>query len=547
MAGTVKQLLRRMGTRCETVRKDGHGGVLGRKVLRVVLDGTLTKDEVLCLVRNDGEESVVLEAKAIEALCRERQGLGEGEMLFAVLRSPFNFPMSIEAGDDSRGFAWFFEIAGRLEIRKPESFARAFRGEAGISDRDFEQWLGTIPATKMHDKVVVDVLGVMSLEDKDEENQYVDMRKRLEQNKEVGEKVVTSAISAAFEDFFGERGVVSMDVSSFHARSPKREEEIERRKIMDERRRIEEEKQKAEEKLAEAMKAAEQADKAKQDLRRAQARSEAELRANLARLQAEQDRFQAEQKAAADKRRRDQEIAEKEHEVKLAELAAQKKKLEEGDVKAAFSAFEMLANMLDKMGEETGNGTFSLLLRNTRRAETGLRLLALAEDRKRRGEGVKLVKNYRTHSRRTIGGCQGRGMVPTTIKTSVLHQGETLSSTVVCERRGGYLTVLNVSETNEIVPLLPNGDFPGMQKMAHGERKVIADESCKDLTGLHENASSGTDHLVAFISDKPLLAQTLPPLGKALSATEAAGLVAKLADMDDCEWAADVLSFAILP
>lgn len=555
MSEAAKILMRRMGTKAEAGRKGGLGGLLGMRETHVVLDGDLTADEVLCLVSNSGEKAESVTKSTIADLCGEKQGLGDGEMLFAVLRSSFLFRMTIPAGEDADGYPWFFEVGGMLEILKPQSFARTFRGIVGkdepLTSSGFEEMLGTMPATVLHDKVLVDVLGVMSLGEKDGENRYVDMRKRLNQEKGVGEKYVATAVTGTFEEFFGEKDVVRLRVTSFRARSPECEAEIERRKDWQKRQALE-----AELKEIEAQEKRIAAEQEKNERER-RVRDAADLRkkelddeqhkTDLARLQAERNRIKAEEAEAAEQRKRDAEVAAKKHEVELAELEAQKKKLEKGSTESAFEAFEMLSNVLGNAVAENGAGTLFGLVQDARRTETGLRLLALAKDRRKRGGGLKLTKNKRTYGLRTVNGVQDRGLLPLTAKTPVLHQWEMLSSTIACERRGGFLTVLNVSEKSEVVPLLPNGDYPEDMKISRGERMVIADESCERLTGLQENATSGTDHLVAFVTDEPLLAQPLPPLGEALPDAVVSRLVARLSSMNDASWEADVNSFTVLP
>lgn len=525
-------LMRRMGVKAEIVSKGGFGGFLGGKETHVLLDGGLSPEEKLCLVSNDGNKAEVIAAEDVPVLYRQKQELAAGDMLFAVFCPPFNFHMSIAAGEDADGYSWFFDVGGMLEILKPAAFARTFRGVVGkdapLAAAAFEEMLGTMPATILHDKVLVDVLGVMSLGEKDGEDQYVDMRKRLNQEKGVGEKYVASAVSGTFDEFFGEEKVVAMKVTSFHAHSPECEKEIARR--------IE-----AEVERVKYVRKKEEADRlAQEEAASRQKELEDEIhQTNLERERIERNRLQEQEKIDAEKRKREEKLAAMKIDVEMAELQAQKKKLEGGGVESAFEAFETLANVLGNTVAGNGGGTFAGLLQEARRTEAGLKVLAVSKDRKKRSGGVKLLKNTRTYGTRAIG---TRGF----ILTPTLKYGEALSSTIVSERKNGYLTVLNVSEKNEIVPMLPNENFPDV-RIANGERLLIGDDKSDLIREIHEGAQSGTDHLVAIISDQPLLDGPLPTFGEALSPAEANRFATKLASLDDAEWSADVMSFKIFP
>ena len=533
----AKILIRRMGTKTEEFSK----GFLRGRETKVSLDGTLATEEQLCLVSNDGEKAEVVTLEDIPVLCGERQALAAGDMLFAVFRPPFSFRMSITAGNDADGFLWLFEVEGRLEIRKPASFARTFRGEVvkekPLTAPVFEEMLmrETIAETTLHDKILVDVLGVMSLGERDGEDRYVDMQGRLNQERGVGEKYVASAVAEAFDEYFGEEGVVALKVTSFRARSPECEMEIAKRKDWLKQQELEatlKEIEAQEKRIAAEQAEAERAHRVRDEADRRKKELEDEKhKTDLARLQAERERIKAEEVQVAEKRRREAEVAARKHEVELAELEAQKKKLEKGG-ESAFEALEMLSNALGNAVAQNGAGTLAGLLQEARRTEAGLKVIALSKDRKRRGGGVKFQKLKRT-----------RGLV----MTSVLHCGETLASAIE-SGRGGFLTLLNVSETNEIVPMLPNGDFPDV-RISRGGRILVGDDASEYIPEIHESASSGTDHLVAIVSDRPLLDGPLayPDDVGPLSGPEASRLVAKLASMDDSEWAADVLSFHILP
>ena len=234
---------------------------------------------------------------------------------------------------------------------------------------------------------------------------------------------------------------------------------------------------------------------------------------------------------------RDEEIKKKEHELKMAELEAQKKKLEGGDVSDAFAAFEALSNVLeDVVASKTGNSPFLDILKETKRAESGLRILALVKDKKRAG-GVTLAKKKPSF--------QARLLAFTTKKTPALHTNESLASEITNSRRDGYLTILNVSECNDVIPMLPNEVWTAV-RIASGEKLIIGDNDSDYIGEITETGTSGVDNLVAIVSDEPLL-QSLPPLFKPLSAQEAEKLVSKLESLDEGAWSADVISFVVLP
>lgn len=219
------------------------------------------------------------------------------------------------------------------------------------------------------------------------------------------------------------------------------------------------------------------------------------------------------------------------------ELENEKKRLEGPGPAAAYSAFERLANEFSGKADSALVGSLSELLGASGRKETGLRLLALAKDRRRADAGLSLRKNKPSVDTRSPF---------STTKTPALHYGESISSTIESGRAPGYLTVLNVTESDEIVPLLPNEDFPSV-RLGRGERVTIGDADSPWIPEIREDATSGTDHFVAFLTDEPLLDAPLPPLGESLSAEAAARLVARIESLREDEWSADALSFSILP
>ena len=494
MADQSTILMRRMGVKTERKGLFGHE-------LRFAPNGECSDSDALYAVRKDGSNarSVCVDKKGFFA---DGQVPSDDELLFAVRRLPFYFDMAISAGKDADGFEWYFKVGGMLEITKPEIFAGKFRGEGDRLDvMTFESRLGTIPSTVLHDQITVDVLGVMSLEDKGADEKYADIRKHLEAWRSTNEAFITSAIDSAFTSFFGVDAVARLDVSTFHAQSPMCEKAI----AEDEKKRI----------------AAIEVKKAEEALRR----EEEEKRKESERLKRDNDA------------RREEELSQKKHELELAELEAQKAKLKGGDVSSAFAAFETITNVLENAVQGSGSGSFVDVLKCVNRGESGLRLLALTRDKKRAG-GVTLEKSAPSF--------QTRGFSFTTKKTPSLHHGDSLSSTIINERRSGYLMIMNISERNEIIPLLPNADFPDV-RIACGERVLVGDDASAYIPNIWENASSGTDHLVAMVSDVPLLSAPLPPLGEALSASAVSELISKLETLDADAWAADIISFTILP
>ena len=230
MSDKATILMRRLGVKTKKVSKGWFSSES-----RAVLDGERGDGEVLCAVEIDGAKPRRV-AAGVDGAFADGEAPAKDDMLFAVRRTPFGFDMSIPAGRDSDGFEWFFEVGGMLEITKPEAFAAKFRGDVEkdkpLMAEAFEKALGTIPSTILHDKLTVEVLGVMSLEDKDAGEQYADIRKSLEAWRSANEAFVASATNDAFKTFFNADGVARLDGSSFHARSPQREEADKKRQML---------------------------------------------------------------------------------------------------------------------------------------------------------------------------------------------------------------------------------------------------------------------------------------------------------------------------
>ena len=488
MSDSPQTLIRRMAVKSEAVRKG-----LFSKESRIVLDGSLDDGERLfCIRAND-----IAEEMDPKKLPNE-----DGLRLFAVQCDRFDLFFRIPLGQEKDGFHWYLELGGRAKIRKTESFLVQYYSEAKNSpfaSHSFIKALGTRPSNLLLDAILHKSMEVLTLDDLN-----VDVAKWAKE-RNLTENAFTEAFAAKDgTPFFknGDKGsAVEFTVNSVIFASPERDYAIKAQRAEEERKRKEKE----------------EADKKRQ-----------------ADEQRERDN---DAKRKEEDAKREEQRKQKEHELKMAELEAQTKKLQGGDTASAFAAFETISNVLEDVVAKAGTGSFVDLMKDARRAESGLRLLALARDKKRMG-GVTLAKKKPSFQARTL--------TFTTKKTPALHNGETLSSVITSERRDGYLTVLNVSECNEIIPMLPNVDFPDV-RVARGEETLIGDDASDYIPEIKEGASSGTDNLVAIVSDAPLLAAPLSPLGEALSAAAAAELMSRLEALDAAAWAADVISFIILP
>ena len=224
MSDNATILMRRMGVKTEKVKT----GLFGHE-LRTVLGGECGDSEVLCAVRKDGTNARVVNVGKNGSFAKEQEP-GDDEMLFAVRRTPFQFSLRIDAGKDVDGYGWAFDVDGFAELLHPECFAVAFRGivteAVPYSVSMLEKHFGTITSTIMHDRIVVEVLGVMALNDKDAQDRYVDMQYRLEQSREVGEKLVSAAINVAFSELLNGADAVKANVTTFHATSADREAQL---------------------------------------------------------------------------------------------------------------------------------------------------------------------------------------------------------------------------------------------------------------------------------------------------------------------------------
>ena len=440
MTGKATILMRRLGVKSEKVKTG-----LFRSGDRLVLDGECGDDDVLCAFRNNGDNARILTVGK-DGVFAEGQSPQDGDMIFAVHRTPFRFGTIISAGTDADNNKWSYDLHGRAEILNPTAFAVKFRGDVSFDNPllvdQLRIGLGTIPATVMHDKVLCEVLGVMALQDevgKEQEatnkGRYVDMQYRLEESKEVGETLVSEALSNVFTTFFdGIKGVVSMTVNSFRAFSADREAKLS-----------------------------------------ADERHDAQIR-----------------KDAAD-------IAALQHDLEVAKLNNEKAKIE-ADTEALkvkskslvnnAEALDRLMNMnfavgnvpnLDKLlalaGKEDAVGTIMSTVNSLSRADSPIVL--------------EIESNVST-----------RAVGP---RRKIMKQGG-LYSLSIRVPHDGHLTVLDVCDGNAIVPLVPCLDSKTKSAFVHSGQTVAIGRSDSPwiLEAFEQYDSSGTDRFVAFVTEEPL-------------------------------------------
>ena len=434
-------LMRRLGVKAETNKKGWFG-----HESRIVLDGECGDDEVLCALRNNGEGARILTVGK-DGVFAEGQLPQDGDMLFAVRRTPFKFGATIPAGTDADNNKWSFDLHGRAEILDPVAFAVKFRGDVSRDKPLFVDQLGvglgTIPATAMHDKVLCDVLGVMALQDevgREEEasnkGRYVDLQYRLEESKEVGETIVSEALCSAFTTFFGGvKDVVSMAVSSFLPFSADRE----------------------------------------------------------AKLSAEEQHDAQIRKNAVD-------IAALQHDLDMAKLNNERAKIE-ADTEALKVKSKLLldnAEVLDRLM----NMNFAAW-----NAPDLERLLALAGKEDAVGKIMSAVNSLARADlpvKLTLeSSVSTRAVGP---RRQVMKQGGlySLDVRVPCE---GHLTVLDICDGNGIVPLVPCIDSKTKSAFVHaGQTVAIGRPDSPWIPDAFEQYDkSGTDRFVAFVTEEPLL------------------------------------------
>ncbi len=440
MADNATILMRLLGVKTESK------GIFFHRVSRIVLDGECGADEVLCAVRKDGKEPYVVEVGK-SGVFADGKAPADGELLFAVRRTPFPFDTTIESGTDADNNKWSFGVNGDVEILKPEVFAKTFRGkvtdEGMLSVEAFKTWLGTRPATVMHREVIVKVLGVPSLQDKVYEdgqgNRYVDMQYRLEESKEVGEKCVANALAKVFADSFGDDSVVSMGVRSFRAFSADRE-------------------------------------------------------AKLA----------ADEKHDAEVRKQAHDIAALQHDLEIARLNNDKAKIE-ADTEALNAKVKKLmdsAEALDKlMNMNFAAGT----------APDLGKLLAIAGKEDAVGRILDAVdSSMRGDSHFTMElEPRERGIGP---RLRPMKQGHLYGLSIEKVPRDGYLTVFDICDDNDVVPVVPCSDAKTKSTFVRAasvssEQPILigAKSSPWIVEPFQQYENSGKDRFVAFITDEPLL------------------------------------------
>lgn len=486
-------LIRRLPVKTETVKKGWFS-----KETKFALDGTMCDGERLYRVCENG---------AIEKIDQDKLPNEEGLRLFAVQYDSFDLTFHADLGPEKEGFRWNLKLSGEAKIKDPISFLRKYYYKAKtepLTVQSFVCALGTRIENLLLDKIILDSIwewlkrrtekerskGTCKQEETDVltiDNVNIDFTEWAKE-RNLTEDEFTNAIREKDGTPFGKNGIVNFVVNSVRIFSEERE----------------------------AARAAQIAD--------------------------DGIRIKQAQQKAAKSAEREEELEKKAHELKLAELDAQMNKLKVGTTEAAFAAFETISNFLGDAISTSGASPFADILKDARRAESGLHLLALARDKKRTG-GVTISKNAPSFQTRSL---NYRGFTFSSKKTPAIHHGESISSTITTERQNGWLTVLNISEKNEVIPMLPNADFPAV-RIAKGEHVLIGDNASNFISEILENASSGTDHLVTIVSDDPLLKVPLPPLGVTLPQAAVAELVLSLEAMDPSKWAADVASFTILP
>ena len=455
MSGNSTVLMRRIGVKSEKVKIG-----LFRSDVRLVLDGECGDDDVLCAFRNNGDNARVLTVGK-DGTFSGGQSPQDGDMLFAVRRTPFKFGMRISAGTDADNNRWVYDVHGQAEISNPTKFAVKFRGDVSYGKSLFVDQLGvelgTIPATTMHDRVLCDVLGVMALQDRVEKEQeaannarYVDMQYRLEESREVGENLVSEAWSNAFTSFFdGIKNVVSMTVRSFHAFSKDREAKLT---------------------------ADEQID--------VKIRNDA---AHIAALQ------------------HDLEVAKLNNETATIEADTEELKAKAKKFFANAEAIDRLMNMNFREGNE-----FNLekVLALAGKEDSVGTIMSVANSLSRVDSPVKLEIES---------SIQTRAVGP---RRKVMKQGGCYSLKVGVPR-DGHLTVLDICDGNAIVPLVPCVDSKTKSAFVLAGKTVAFGHSDSPWyqDAFEQYNGSGMDRFVAFITDEPLLStEESVPFGDELPA-----------------------------
>lgn len=440
MTGKATILMRRLGVKSEKVKTG-----LFRSDIRLVLDGECGDDDVLCALRNNGDNARILTVGK-DGVFAEGKSPEEGDMLFAVRRTPFRFGTTIPAGTDADNNRWSYDLHGRAEILNPSAFAVKFRGDVSRDKPLFVDQLGvglgTIPTTAMHDKVLCDVLGVMALQDevgKEQEaankGRYVDMQYRIEESKEVGETMVSEALSSAFTTFFGGiKGVVAMTVNSFRAFSADREAKLS-----------------------------------------ADEQHDAQIRKNAV------------------------DIAVLQHDLEVAKLNNDLAKIEADTeaLKAKSKVFLDNAEALDRLMN------MNFAARDTPNLE---KLMALAGKEDAVGTIMSVV-NSRSGADSSVtleieSSVSTRAVGP---RRKVMKQGGLYSLNVHIPR-DGYLTVLDVCDGNAIVPLVPCLDSKTKSAFVHAGQTVAFGRSDSPWfpEAFEQYDSSGMDRFVAFVTEEPL-------------------------------------------
>ena len=175
------------------------------------------------------------------------------------------------------------------------------------------------------------------------------------------------------------------------------------------------------------------------------------------------------------------------------------------------------------------------------RKEAGLRLAALASRQERARPGVVALGHDESFVIRE------RRLGPMRVRRPALREGRRYSLDIR-SRRAGFLTLLDIDERDLVCPVLPNSDATNVRVRAGDSVPVGCPGSPWMALPLEECSSSGTETLVALVTEEPLLSpDETVPFGEELPAETAAALLGRLEALPRDAWNAAVLSFEILP
>ncbi len=330
---TSTVLLHRVRTLIETARKvrvERKKSIFGGE--KVFFPEQLDEDKELVFVRGDGRIRIITDPKHIDLGQNEKDEGGEfyviqkqnspldlrdirdGEVLFellpddtwqfisdctdlpfdgrqrlrvfAVQQDPFDLTVKIDLGEAKEGFRWYLEIGGDAKVARPNQFLTRYYAKAKetpFTVQSFIEALGTRPANLLLDKILHDSMEVLTLDDL-----TVDVAQWAAERNLTEDAFATALAAKRGTPFFvdGEKGAeVTLNVNSVRFSSPARDEAIAARK-----------------------KAIEDAAKEKKD---AQAKADEDARI-----------------ARDNDARRDEQLKEANHQLKLAEIQKRREALE---------------------------------------------------------------------------------------------------------------------------------------------------------------------------------------------------------------------------